>query len=43
MESDEDVTLVLHAIWSGTLVVLGGNAPGARKLIEEIQRHRPGG
>lgn len=41
LQADEEVTLVLHAIWTGSVVILGGNAPGAVKLLQEIEKHRP--
>ena len=39
IETDEDVQLVVNAVWSGTIVVMGGDAPTAARVLEELARH----
>ncbi|QDV05713.1 hypothetical protein Poly30_12140 [Planctomycetes bacterium Poly30] len=41
MQTDEEVTMLLHAIWTGHFVVMGGDAPGARTLLKKIEENRP--
>ncbi len=39
IETDEHVKLMVSAVWTGTIVVMGGDAPGAERVLEELARH----
>lgn len=34
IETDEDVTLTVNAVWTGTIVVMGGDAPSAQRVVD---------
>ncbi len=40
--TEEEASLVVQAIWSGHIVVMAGNAHGARWVLELIEANRPG-
>lgn len=41
IENEEHTTLVVHAIWTGMIIVMGGDAPGAQSVLDMIAKANP--